>query len=144
MQLNEVKEKEKIQEEKIEEQKIQEEKIEEPKIEEEKIEEPKIEDEESNSINDYLYKNDNQSDDDNNKDEEDNTEDFNLKIDLFNTDSNKKKEKSEDEEEEECENDEEIDDQSYNIFNDPIFGSWYHNPFCTEEKKGDLDKLLKK
>ena len=143
IQLNETKEEEKIQEEKIEDQKIQEEKIEEPKIEEEKIEEPKIEDEQSNSINDYLYKNENQSEEDN-KDEEDNTEDFNLKIDLFNTDSNKKKEKSEDEEEEECENDEEIDDQSYNIFNDPIFGSWYHNPFCTEEKKGDLDKLLKK
>ena len=55
-----------------------------------------------------------------------------------------KPKKKKDEEEEECENDEEIDDQSYNIFNDPIFGSWYHNPFCTEEKKGDLDKLLKK
>ena len=67
-------------------------------------------------------------------------EDFDLKIDIFNT-GDKKEEKSE---EVENENEEEIDDDSYNIFNDPIFGSWYHNPFCTEEKKGDLDGLLKK
>ena len=69
-------------------------------------------------------------------------DDFDFKLDIFNSNNkNEEKEKPE----EEVENEEEIeDDDGYNIFNDPIFGSWYNNPFCTEEKKGDLDRLLKK
>ena len=133
---------------KIPEEKKEEEEI--PKINEVK-EDEKIEDEKSISNNEFVNKieneilneNDNENENENeedNKDDEENIEDFDLKIDIFNTDD-KKEEKSE---EEEVENEEEIDDDSYNIFNDPIFGSWYHNPFCTEEKKGDLDGLLKK
>jgi len=133
---------------KIPEEKKEEEEI--PKINEIK-EDEKIEDEKSISNNEFVNKieneilneNDNENENENeedNKDDEENIEDFDLKIDIFNTDD-KKEEKSE---EEEVENEEEIDDDSYNIFNDPIFGSWYHNPFCTEEKKGDLDGLLKK
>ena len=123
-----------------------EEEEEQPKINEIK-EEEKIEDAKSNSNNENLNKIENEIENENveDKDEEEELEDFDFKIDIFNNDNNSNNKKEEEEKsEEENENEEENDDDNYNIFNDPIFGSWYHNPFCTEEKKGDLDGLLKK
>ena len=117
------------------------------KVEEIKEDEKLIEEVKSNS-NEILNRlgneieNDNENDSDDNNQEEDDLDDFDFKLDIFNSNNkNEEKEKPE----EEVENEEEIeDDDGYNIFNDPIFGSWYNNPFCTEEKKGDLDRLLKK
>ena len=106
-------------------------------------EDEKISEEIKSNSNEFNNKTENENDivnENESEDKMDNFENFDLKIDIFNKDE-KKGEKSE---EEEGENDEEFDEESYNLFNDPIFGSWYHNPFCTEEKKGDLDGLLKK
>ena len=76
----------------------------------------------------------------NNDNNDENDIDFN-KFDFFNSDKNG--ERSEDDEEKEKEDENEDYNLNYNIFNDHVF-SLYDNPFCTEEKKGDLDQLLKK
>ena len=77
----------------------------------------------------------------NNNDDELEEIDFNLdSIDIFNTDKNK--ENIEGENEAEIEDDENV--PNFYAFNDHIFGQLYDNPFCTEEKEGQLEKLLKK
>ena len=98
-------------------------------------EESKIFDDKNNS-NDFMKINE----DFNNDNNDENDIDFN-KFDFFNSDKNG--ERSEDDEEKEKEDENEDYNLNYNIFNDHVF-SLYDNPFCTEEKKGDLDQLLKK
>ena len=114
---------------KIKEIKKEEEEIKEKEIkEEEKI----IEDEKSNTNNTQNNMND------------DNMDDFDFnKFDFFNSDKNDQKSEDEGENENEL-YDNDDNNLGYNYFDDHIFGSLYDNPFCTEDKKGDLDQLLKK
>ena len=102
----------------------------------------KIIDEEKNNSNENMNINDmNNINNENNNDDELEEIDFNLdSIDIFNTDKNK--ENIEGENEAEIEDDENL--PNFYSFNDHIFGQLYDNPFCTEEKEGQLEKLLKK
>ena len=75
---------------------------------------------------------------------DDNMDDFDFnKFDFFNSDKNDQKSEDEGENENEL-YDNDDNNLGYNYFDDHIFGSLYDNPFCTEDKKGDLDQLLKK
>ena len=113
-----------------------------------KINESKEEDEKSlnNIINNYsLNENIKNKNEEEQKDKElnlneDDFDDFNFpSSDFFNTIF-----KKDSQEDNDIEDNEEEDIDNYDPFGKQLLNSLYENPFCTKERKGNLDELLKK
>ena len=107
-------------------------------IDKNKINEYKEEDEKF-TINESLSDNIKNKNEEEQKDinlTEDDFDDFNFaSTDIFNSIFNKDSKEQ---------NDDEIDFNSYDPLGKQLLNSLYENPFCTNEKKGNLDELLKK